>query len=44
VLLNAAAALCIAGRVRSMGAGWELAGSLIGSGAAGEKLRELAAA
>ncbi len=42
VLLNAGAALFVAGRVRSIGAGWELAAEVIDSGPATAKLRELA--
>ena len=41
VLLNAGAALFVAGRVKSMNEGWELAAEVIDSGRAGEKLREL---
>ena len=43
VLLNAAAALFVGNRVRSLGQGWELAGNIIDSGAAAAKLRDLAA-
>ena len=42
VLLNAGAALFVAGRVRSMSAGWELAAETIDGGQAQAKLRELA--
>ena len=42
VLLNAAAALFVAGRVASLQAGWDLAGATINSGQARDKLRELA--
>ena len=41
VLLNAAAALHVAGRSRSMAEGWELAGEVIDSGAAWRKFEEL---
>jgi anthranilate phosphoribosyltransferase len=41
VLINAAAALFVAGRVRSMDEGWNLAAGLIDSGQAINKLREL---
>ena len=41
VLLNAAAALFVAGRARSLAAGWELAASVIDSGQASRKLEEL---
>ena len=41
VLLNAAAALFVADRARSMGEGWELAGETIDSGRARAKLEEL---
>ncbi len=41
VLLNAAAALFVAGRARNLSAGWELAGTVIDSGAAARKLDEL---
>ncbi|MEI6392911.1 MAG: anthranilate phosphoribosyltransferase [Verrucomicrobiota bacterium] len=41
VLLNAAAALFVAGRTRSMVEGWDLAGETIDSGKAGAKLAEL---
>ena len=44
VLLNASAALFVAGRVRSMLEGWDLAGELIDNGAARAKLAELVAA
>lgn len=43
VLLNAAAALFIAARVRTMAEGWELAEERIDSGAAWEKFEELRA-
>lgn len=43
VLLNAGAALFVAGRVRSMGEGWELAGEAIDDGRAAKKLHELSA-
>jgi anthranilate phosphoribosyltransferase len=42
VLLNAAAALFVAGKTKSMAEGWELAGETIDSGRAGAKLAELA--
>jgi anthranilate phosphoribosyltransferase len=42
VLLNAGAALFVAGRAKSLVAGWELAAETIDSGAAAKKLRELA--
>jgi len=41
VLLNAAAALMVAGRARTLAAGWDLAASLIDGGQASTKLREL---
>jgi anthranilate phosphoribosyltransferase len=41
VLLNAAAALFVAGAVRSLMAGWDMAGSVIDSGRAWSKLEEL---
>jgi anthranilate phosphoribosyltransferase len=41
VLLNAAAALFVAGRVKSVGEGWELAGETIDGGRARAKLVEL---
>ncbi len=41
VLLNAAAALFVAGRSRSIGEGWELAEELIRSGAAAAKLEQI---
>jgi anthranilate phosphoribosyltransferase len=41
VLLNAGAALFVAGRVRSIGEGWELAAETIRSGAAWNKLQTL---
>ena len=43
VLLNAGAALFVAGRTKSVSEGWELASELIESGAAKAKLDELAA-
>jgi len=42
VLLNAAAALFVAGRVKSLGEGWGLAAATIDGGGAGAKLAELA--
>ncbi len=42
VLLNAAAALFVAGRARTMAEGWDLAAEVIDSGRAGKKLAELA--
>jgi len=42
VLLNAAAALFVAGRAKSLAAGWDLAAETIDSGQAGAKLAELA--
>jgi anthranilate phosphoribosyltransferase len=42
VLLNAAAALFVAGQAKSLSAGWELAAETIESGKAREKLAELA--
>ncbi len=42
VLLNAGAALFVAGKTKSLAEGWELAGETIDSGRAGEKLTELA--
>ncbi len=42
VLLNAGAGLFVAGKVKSLAAGWELAGEVIDSGAAKSKLAELA--
>jgi anthranilate phosphoribosyltransferase len=41
VLFNAAAALLVAGRARSLAEGWELAAGTIDGGAAGKKLAEL---
>lgn len=41
VLLNASAALFVAGKARSMGEGWELAASVIDAGRAEAKLKEL---
>lgn len=41
VLLNAAAALFVAGRARTLGEGWELAGGLIDGGGSWKKLNEL---
>ena len=43
VLLNAGAALFVAGKTKSLAAGWELAAETIDSGAARAKLAELAA-
>jgi anthranilate phosphoribosyltransferase len=43
VLLNAAAALFVAGKVKSQAEGWDLAGETIDSGRAPAKLTELAA-
>jgi anthranilate phosphoribosyltransferase len=42
VLLNAAAGLFVAGRVRTLGEGWELAAGLIDGGQSWNKLKELA--
>ena len=42
VLLNAGAGLFVAGKVKSLAAGWDLAGETIDSGAAKSKLAELA--
>jgi len=42
VLLNAAAALFVAGKTKSLAEGWNLAGETIDSGRAGAKLAELA--
>jgi anthranilate phosphoribosyltransferase len=42
VLLNTAAALFVAGKTKSLGAGWDLAGETIDSGRANAKLAELA--
>ncbi len=44
VLLNAAAALFVAGKTKSLDAGWDLAAELIDSGKAEAKLKELVAA
>ncbi len=44
VLLNAAAALFVAGKTKSLVAGWDLAAELIDSGKAEAKLRELVGA
>ena len=44
VLLNAAAALFVAGKTKSLVAGWEQGAELIDSGKAGAKLKELIAA
>lgn len=44
VLINAAAALFVAGRVRTMTDGWQLAAEVIDSGAAWRKFEELSAA
>jgi len=41
ILLNTAAALMVAGRARTIAAGWELASSVIDSGAALRKLNDL---
>ena len=41
VLLNAAAALFVANRVRSMTEGWDLAAEIIDSGAAWRKFEQL---
>lgn len=41
VLLNAGAALFVAGKAKSLAAGWDLAGETIASGAASAKLAEL---
>ena len=43
VLLNAAAGLFVAGRVRTLAEGWELAAQLIDGGESRKKLKELAA-
>jgi anthranilate phosphoribosyltransferase len=43
VLLNAAAALFVAGKTKSVAEGWDLAGGTIDSGRASSKLAELAA-
>jgi len=42
VLLNAGAALFVAGAARSLAAGWDLAGETIDAGAATAKLAALA--
>ena len=42
VLLNAAAALFVAGKTKSLAGGWDLAGGVIDGGCATEKLAELA--
>jgi len=42
VLLNAGAGLFVAGKTKSLAAGWDLAGATIDSGAAAAKLAELA--
>jgi anthranilate phosphoribosyltransferase len=42
VLLNAAAALFVAGKTKSLAEGWDLAGEIIDSGMASAKLAELA--
>jgi anthranilate phosphoribosyltransferase len=42
VLLNTAAALFVAGKTKSLGAGWDLAGETIDIGRANAKLAELA--
>ncbi len=44
VLLNAAAALFVAGAAQTMGEGWDCAAEVIDSGRAMRKLEELAAA
>jgi len=41
VLLNAAAAFCVANQAKSLQQGWELAGEVIDSGQAERKLQEL---
>jgi anthranilate phosphoribosyltransferase len=41
VLLNAAAALLVAGRVKSLDQGWSMAAEIIDDGRAARKLREL---
>jgi anthranilate phosphoribosyltransferase len=43
-LLNAAAALFVAGKTKSLAVGWELAVDLIDSGKASQKLKDLAQA
>jgi anthranilate phosphoribosyltransferase len=42
VLLNSAAALFVAGKIKTLGEGWDLAGETIDSGRANAKLVELA--
>jgi anthranilate phosphoribosyltransferase len=42
VLLNAAAALFVAGKTKSIADGWDLAGETVDSGRGNEKLSELA--
>ncbi len=42
VLLNAGAALFVAGRTKSVSEGWELAAELLSNGRANAKLEELA--
>ena len=42
VLLNAAAALFVAGKTKSLAEGWDLAGETIDGGAAAAKLMQLA--
>ena len=44
VLLNAAAALFVAGKTKSLAVGWELAGDIIDSGKALQKLQDIAQA
>ncbi|MCX6895068.1 MAG: anthranilate phosphoribosyltransferase [Verrucomicrobia bacterium] len=44
VLLNAAAALFVAGKTKSLGEGWELAAATIDGGAAAKKLADLSGA
>jgi anthranilate phosphoribosyltransferase len=43
VLLNAAAALFVAGKTKSLAVGWELAGEIIDSGKALQKVKDLSA-